>query len=417
MSKKTDIIVEDVEKAKERISDIVQTTPLQEISRLSRKYKSTIYLKREDLQEVRSYKIRGALNLISSSVEEAKKHGVVCASAGNHAQGVALSCKTLKVKGTIFVPVPTPKQKLDKIMHFGGRWIDLKLSGYTYDEAYHASLEYQKKYKKIFVHPFDDLATITGQATIGLEILNQIDEIDYLFVPIGGGGLSSGISSYFKKVAPNVKIIGIEPKGAPAMYESLRQNKVVKLDTIDTFIDGAAVSQVGNINFKLTKKYIDDMILADEGHVCTTMIDLYQHEGIIAEPAGALALSALDQYKKQIQGKKVVCILSGGNNDLSRYPEIVEKSLIAEGLKHYFIINFSQSPGELRRFLDKVLGPKDDIVRFEYIQKINKERGPALVGIELDRKESMKPLLSKMEKYNIDYKIVDVDDPLYTFLI
>ena len=417
MGSKSDISVKDVKEAKERIGDIVQTTPLQELARFSKKYSSRIFIKREDLQEVRSYKIRGALNLISSSVEKAKEHGIVCASAGNHAQGVALSCKKLKVKGTIFVPIPTPKQKLDKIKYFGGKWITLKIVGYTYDEACHAALEHQKKYNKIFVHPFDDIRTIAGQATIGLEIMQQIDKIDVLFVPIGGGGLSSGISSYMKKVSPETTIIGVESQGAPSMHESFKQNKVVNLSSIDTFIDGAAVRQVGKLNFKLTKKYIDDITLVDEGRVCTKMIDLYQHEGIIAEPAGALALTALEQYKSLIKGKNVVCILSGGNNDLSRYPEIVEKSLISEGLKHYFIINFSQSPGELRRFLEKVLGPHNNIVRFEYMQKINKESGPALVGIELDQKENLKPLLSKMEKHKIDYKIIDGDDPLYTFLI
>lgn len=417
MRKKTDITVKDVEIAKERIGGVVNTTPLQEISRLSKKYKSRIYLKREDLQEVRSYKIRGAHNLISSSVDDARKHGVVCASAGNHAQGVALSCRKLKVKGTIFVPIPTPKQKLTKIKYFGDKWIELKLSGYTYDEACHTALEYQKTHKMIFVHPFDDIATITGQATIGLEIVSQLEGFDYVLVPVGGGGLCAGISSYLKKVVPKVKIIGIEPKGAPAMYESLRKNKIVELDEINTFADGAAVSKVGNLNFKMTRKYIDDLILVDEGHICTTMIDLYQHEGIIAEPAGALALSALDQYQAKLKGKKVICILSGGNNDLTRYPEIVEKSLISEGLKHYFIINFSQNPGELRKFLDKVLGAENDIVRFEYIKKINKERGPALVGIELLKKENLQPLLYRMEKFNLDYKIVDVNDPLYTFLV
>ena len=412
-----DITINDVIAAKKRIAPLVLTTPLQQMPRLSAKYGAEIYLKREDLQAVRSYKIRGAFNLISSAVDNARKQGVVCASAGNHAQGVALTCNHLKVKGTIFVPIPTPKQKLAKIKYFGGEWINLEVRGYTYDEAYAASREHQKKHNKIFVHPFNDLATIAGQATIGLEITEQLEEFDYLFLPIGGGGLSSGVSSYLKKVSPNVKIIGVEPKGAPAMYESFNRGKVVDLKTIDTFVDGAAVRKVGELNFSLTKKNIDDIVLVDEGKICTKMIDLYQHEGIIAEPAGALSISVLNQFKKEIKGKKVVCILSGGNNDLSRYPEIVEKSLIYEGLKHYFIINFSQSSGELRKFLDKVLGEKDNIVRFEYIQKINKEQGPALVGIELERKKDLNSLIARMEEHQMNYRIVDVEDPLYTFLV
>ncbi len=410
-----EVSLKNIINARKRIKEVVKKTPLMKSKRLSKLYNAEVYLKREDLQEVRSYKIRGAYNLISSLSKKEKEQGVVCASAGNHAQGVAFSCNKLKIKGVIFLPDVTPKQKINKIRGFGGDFVELKIQGNDFDEAQKAAMEYCKKNNMVFVHPFDDPRTINGQATIGLEIYEAMEDVDYIFCPIGGGGLISGISSYIKEVKPETKIIGVEPKGAPSMYESIKKGHVVSLKKIDTFVDGCAVKKIGEKTFSIVSKKVDDIILVPEGKVASEMIELYQNEGIITEPAGALSIAALSEIN--IKNKKVVCIVSGGNNDLSRYPEIVEKSLVYKGLKHYFIINFAQKPGQLKKFVNFVLGPNDDIVRFEYIKKTNKERGPALVGIELADKNDLNNIIKKLNKYEFDYKIIKTSDILYGFLI
>lgn len=402
---------------------MAKKTPLQYNKRLSQLYNAQIFLKREDLQEVRSYKIRGAYNLMSSLTDDEKKRGVACASAGNHAQGVALSASKLHVKATIFMPAITPLQKIGKVKHFGGKWIEVKLIGQTYDESAHAAKDYCQKNNLVFVHPFDDERTISGQGTVGKEILEQLEEkdkspkLDIVICPIGGGGLVSGVGTYIKEKQPSARIVGCEPKGAPTLYESLRQDKLITLPTIDTFVDGAAVKRAGEKTFQIAKEILDKDLLVDEGKVCTTMIELYQNEGIVAEPAGALSLSALDEIKDEIKGTTVVCVLSGGNNDILRYPEIMEKSLVYRGLKHYFLVQFAQKPGQLRQFLNHVLSPTDDIVLFEYIKKNSKEQGPALIGIELTKKEDIKPLLANMDKYEIRYTKITNDDPLYGFVL
>jgi threonine dehydratase len=412
------ITVQTIENAAEKLKSVVRKTPLELSKRLSEKYKTKVYLKREDLQEVRSFKIRGAYNKIVSLHDEEKASGIVCASAGNHAQGVAYSCAELQIHGTIFMPAGTPKQKVRRVTKFGNGFVDVVLTGDTFDDACAEAEKFKKEQNAIFVHPFDDDQVIAGQGTIGKEIYEELQgEIDFVFSSVGGGGLASGNMIYLKEKSPNIRYIGVEPAGASAMYESLRKNRVVTLHEIDTFVDGAAVRTIGTKTFDIFTKYVDDVITVPEGKVCTTVIELYQNEGIIAEPAGALPVSALDFARYKIKDKTVVCIISGGNNDLLRYPEILEKSLRYEGLKHYFIINFTQRPGQLRKFVENVLGPNDDIVRFEYIKKTNAEEGPALVGIELGDRDEYPQIIQRMDNIGFHYRVVSEDDILYKYLV
>ncbi|MBL7816740.1 MAG: threonine ammonia-lyase IlvA [Saprospiraceae bacterium] len=422
MTKKSDnsplISIENIYKAKVRLKNISQRTPLMHNLNWSERYDCNMFFKREDLQVVRSYKIRGAYNKMCTLTKEALEKGVVCASAGNHAQGVALACKLLNVKGTIFMPSVTPKQKVSKVKFFGRENVEVMLTGDTYDASYQAAKEYTEGYDKIFIHPFDDEHVIEGQATVGLEIIEDCDlPIDYVFVAIGGGGLVSGLGSYFKQISPKTQIIGVEPLGAPAMHESLKREEVIALKQIDTFVDGAAVKKVGQKTFRITQKILDDLILVPEGKVCTTILQLYNEEAIVAEPAGAITIAALDFYKDKIKGKNVVCIISGGNNDITRMEEIKERSMLYEGLKHYFIIEFPQRAGALREFLNVVLSPTDDITHFQYIKKHNREAGPAIVGIELKEKSEYEELIKRMNNHGIRFQTLNDNPRLYELLV
>ena len=403
--------------AAKRLQRVISKTPLQFDKRLSEQYSSRIYFKREDLQEVRSFKIRGAYNKISSLNKQERLRGVVCASAGNHAQGVALSCSLLKIKGVIFMPTVTPNQKIEKVRNFGKQYIEIKLVGTNYDEASKKSKEYAIKTNAVYVSAFDDEMVIVGQGTIGKEIYEDLESVDIIVSPIGGGGLVGGVAAYIKNVNKKIKIIGVQASGSPGMYQSIQNNNVIELKKIDTFVEGTAVGMVSDLTFSLTKKYVDTILCVPEGKVSTTMVELYQSEGIITEPAGALAVSALDFIKDDIKNKTVVCIVSGGNNDIMRYQEILERSLVFQGKKHYFIIEFAQKPGQLKLFLNHVLGPNDDIVLFEYIKKSNKEKGPALVGIELKDRLNYDSLISRMNMNEINYKLIHSDDLLFNYLI
>jgi threonine dehydratase len=412
------VTIQAIEAAAERLKSVVRHTPLELSKRLSEKYHAQVYLKREDLQEVRSFKIRGAYNKIVSLTDEEKARGIVCASAGNHAQGVAYSCSALHIHGTIYMPATTPKQKVQRVRKFGGEYITIILTGNTFDDACAESMKFMQETHAIFVHPFDDEQVMAGQGTVAKEIYDELQEhVDYVFSAVGGGGLASGCMTYLKEKNPHITYIGVEPAGAAAMYESLKHNRVITLPEIDHFVDGAAVRRIGDKTFTIFTCYVDDVLKVPEGKVCTTMIELYQNEGIIAEPAGALPVSALDFTAYKIKGKTVVCIISGGNNDLLRYPEILERSLRYEGLKHYFILNFTQKPGQLRKFVEDALGPNDDIVRFDYIKKTNAEEGPALVGIELADKDDYPKLIRKMDDIGFHYRVVSDDDLLYKYLI
>ena len=410
--------IEDVKKAHNNLSKVIYQTPLQYSFNLSERFGASIHLKREDTQIVRSYKIRGAYNKITSLTEEELSKGVVCASAGNHAQGVAFSCFKLGVKGVIFMPAPTPKQKVQQVKMFGKDQVEVVLKGDTFDDAYQAAMEYRDANNSTFVHPFDDPKVIEGQATVGLELFKDAEfTIDYLFLPVGGGGLSAGVSSVMKLLSPKTKIIGVEPAGAPAMYESFQQNKVVTLEKIDKFVDGAAVKKVGETTFPLCKENLDEVALVDEGKLCSSLISMYNESGIVLEPAGALSVAVLDQYKDQIKGKNVVCILSGSNNDITRTEEIRERSLLYEELMHYFIIRFPQRAGALKEFVAEVLGPDDDIVHFEYTKKTSREQGPALIGIELKSKEDFKPLLTRMKERNFLGEYLNEKPDLFGYII
>ncbi|HYS00938.1 MAG TPA: threonine ammonia-lyase IlvA [Candidatus Eisenbacteria bacterium] len=407
-----------IEEAARRLNGIIARTPLQVSKRLSRTYAAKVLIKREDLQEVRSFKIRGAYNKIASLSADDQKRGVVCASAGNHAQGVAFACSDLGITGTIFMPAITPTQKIDRVKQFGGNAVDVRLVGTSYDDAAAAAQQWSRQQQAVFVHPFDDPLTIAGQGTVGKEIYQELaGAVDVVVTAIGGGGLISGVAAYLKHQDPRISIIGAEPAGCPSMAESLRAGHVVVLDEIDTFVDGVAVKRVGDLPFQLCRQYVERVVVVPEGQVCTTVIELYQNEGIVAEPAGALSVSALPHVAAQIKGKTVVCILSGGNNDILRYPEIMERSLVSQGRKHYFIIEFAQKPGQLRQFVDQALGPTDDIVRFEYIKKTNKERGAALVGIELKQSADLEPLLQRMKEIQLNCRLIKSGELLYDHLI
>ena len=408
----------DINDAKQRLRGIAAVTPLMENLNLSTEYESHIMLKREDLQVVRSYKIRGAYNKMSSLTEAELANGIVCASAGNHAQGVAYSCRKMKVHGTIFMPTSTPNQKIGQVNMFGGEYVKVELVGDTYDEAYAAGLEFCEAEESTFIHPFNDAKVIEGQATVGLEILGQTPvAIDYIFLPVGGGGLSAGVSSVFKSLSPSTKIIGVEPMGAPSMSLSIKNGVNTKLEKYDKFIDGAAVGRVGDLNFEICRQNLDDMLTVPEGRVCQVILDLYNKDAIVAEPAGALALAAIDQYRDQIKGKNVVVLISGSNNDITRTAEIRERALLYGGLKHYFIVRFPQRPGALKDFVSDILGPDDDITHFQYQKKHNREKGPALVGIELKHKSDLNPLVERMKANNFYGEYLNEKPDLYQFLV
>lgn len=410
--------VEDIKKASGTLAEILEPTPFQKNNNLSDVYEAGVYLKREDLQMVRSYKIRGAYNKIRSLAPEVLKYGIVCASAGNHAQGVAFSCNKLQIMGSIYMPVTTPKQKIEQVRMFGKEYIDIVLVGDTFDAANSAAIDYAKKSGKTFIPPFDDEKIIEGQGTIGYEILSQSKKpLDYIFVPIGGGGLASGLGSYIKQMSPSTKIIGVEPAGAPCMKVAIETGEVVELEQIDKFIDGAAVKKAGYKTYEICKEVLDDIITVPEGAVCTTIIQLYNKSAIVVEPAGALSIAALRFYAEEIKGKNVACIISGSNNDITRMEEIREKSLIYEGLKHYFIVSFPQKSGALLSFIRDIIGPTDNLVYIQYIRKTNKEDGPALIGIEVAAKDDFKALVRRMDAHHITYEYINENNKLFEILI
>ena len=415
----------DVAAAAQRLKGVVRKTPLTLSAPLSKRYGCNVYLKREDLQVVRSYKLRGAYNLMSTLPQSVLERGVVCASAGNHAQGFAYSCKRLRVKGVVFMPVITPQQKVQQTKTFGEGFIDIKLVGDSFDDCAAAAQAYTAAHNLTFVPPFDDYRIMEGQATVGMEILEDFSPPDggaggglhFLLMPIGGGGLSAGVGSYFKTFSPNTTIIGLEPQGAPSMQAALEAGSPVSLNSIDRFVDGAAVKRMGDLTFPICKAVLDEVYSVAEGKICTSILRLYNEEAIVVEPAGALAIAALDEIADRLAGKNVVCIVSGGNNDIDRMQEIKERSLQYEGLKHYFLIRFAQRPGALKEFVNNVLGPTDDITRFEYMQKHNKETGPALVGIELKLKEDYAALIANLHRCHITYTELRKDDDLFGYLV
>lgn len=407
----------DVQRARQNISSVVEHTPLTTNAAFSERLSANVMLKREDLQVVRSYKLRGAYNKILSLTPAQRAKGVVCASAGNHAQGVAYSCNALKINGTIFMPVTTPLQKKTQVQKFGNDKVTIVSVGDTFDAAYQEAIKYCKEHDSNFIHPFDDEKVIEGQATVGFDILDDASvPIDYLFVPIGGGGLASGVGSVFKNMSPDTKIIGVEPAGAASMKAAIDAKEIVTLPEIDAFADGVAVGRAGELTYNICKNVLDDIVVVPEGKICTTILQLYNESAIVVEPAGAISIAALDFYKKQIKGKNVVCIVSGSNNDITRMEEIKERSQLYEGLKHYFVVRFAQRAGALREFLEYVLGPNDDITYFEYKRKNFMEKGPAIIGIELKHAEDITSLLERMNERGLAYEYLNTHQDLFQLL-
>lgn len=407
-----------IEQAKINLTEVVLKTPLQLNTNLSEKYQATVYLKREDLQKVRSYKIRGAYNKISHLDAAQKTKGIVCASAGNHAQGVAYSCQLLQIQGKIYMPKTTPKQKIKQVQLFGKSFVEIVLTGDTFDDAFHAAKLFSNENQLEFIHPFDDVEVIAGQGTVGLEILSEkVSKIDFLLLPIGGGGLAAGVSTVFKKLSPKTKIIGVEPEGAPSMQQAIYLEQPVLLDKIDRFVDGAAVKKVGKQTYEVCKDTLDKIILVPEGKVCTTILQLYNEEAMVVEPAGALSIAALDFIADEIKGKKVVCIVSGSNNDIERTEEIKERSLMYEGLKHYFMIQFPQRPGALREFVNEVMSESDDITYFQFIKKNNRDVGPVVVGLEVKNENDIQAIKVKMNSKGFQFEYLNENNPLLALLI
>ena len=403
------------------LKSVVEKTPLDFDRYLSEKYGATIYLKRENMQKVRSFKIRGAYYAISQLSDEEKKRGVVCASAGNHAQGVAYTCNEMKIPATIFMPVTTPQQKIGQVQFFGGSFVNIQLVGDTFDASAQAAQDFTKAEGMTFIDPFDDDNVQAGQGTVAYEIYEQAQEegvsFDQIFVPVGGGGLISGVSAYIKDVSPEIEVIGVEASGARSMRAAFDKGYPVKLENIDKFADGIAVQKVGQRTYEVARKYVDKLIGVDEGLISETLIDMYSKQGIIAEPAGAASIAALEVMKDDIKGKTVVCIISGGNNDINRMQEMEERALIYDGVKHYFVVNFPQRPGELREFVNDILGPKDDITRFEYIKRANKGKGPVLIGITLDDKNDYAALLERLAQFDPNYINLHGNESLYNMLV
>ncbi|NLQ92631.1 threonine dehydratase [Streptococcus mutans] len=415
------ISAKDVVAANKVLKDVVVQTPLDFDRYLSEKYGATIYLKRENMQKVRSFKIRGAYYAISQLSDEEKARGVVCASAGNHAQGVAYTCNEMKIPATIFMPVTTPHQKIGQVQFFGGSFVTIKLVGDTFDASAHAAQDYTKAEGMTFIDPFDNDMVQAGQGTIAYEIYDQAQEdglsFDAILVPVGGGGLISGVSAYVKDVAPEIEVIGVEAMGARSMRAAFDKGHPVKLEHIDKFADGIAVQKVGRSTYDVARKYVDRLIGVDEGLISETLIDMYSKQGIIAEPAGAASIAALEEMKDDIKGKTIVCIISGGNNDINRMQEMEERALIYDGVKHYFVVNFPQRPGALREFVNDILGPNDDITRFEYIKRANKGTGPVLIGITLADKNDYQDLIDRLGAFDPGYINLHGNESLYNMLV
>ncbi|NDK55714.1 threonine ammonia-lyase IlvA [Pontibacter fetidus] len=403
--------------ARETLKGVALHTPLTRNNNLSEEFSAQVYLKREDLQPVRSYKLRGAYNKIASLSDADRNRGVVCASAGNHAQGVAYACRKLNIPAVIFMPQTTPSQKVKQVRLFGKDKVEVVLIGDTFDDASGMARQYCEENQMTFIHPFDDELVIAGQGTVALEILADAKApIDYLFVPIGGGGLAAGICTVFGELSPETRIIGVEPQGALSMQTSIQNGENTTLQEIDKFVDGAAVKRVGDLPFEICKSRLHEVVPVPEGLVCSTMLRLYNEEAMVVEPAGALTIAALEVYAPALKGKNVVCVVSGSNNDITRMEEIKERSLLYEGLKHYFVVNFPQRAGALREFLDNTLTPTDDITYFQYVKKHSRETGAVVIAIEVKEKEHFELVEKKMLRNGYTFVYLNNKQSLFSLL-
>lgn len=403
------------------LKGVVTKTPLQKDDYLSDKYDATILIKREDLQKVRSFKLRGAYYAMSQLSDEQLGQGVVCASAGNHAQGVAYTARKLQTQADIFMPVTTPNQKIQQVEYFGQDYVTIHLIGDTFDACSVAAHRYSENHDQYFVEPFNDYNVIAGQGTLAVEIHQELvaagETADYFVCQIGGGGLISGVAAYASEAMPETTIIGVEATGAPSMQTSVLNKQVTPLDRIDPFCDGTAVAEVGALTFDITQDLVDYFVVVEEGLVCSKILDMYTRQAIIAEPSGALSIAALDKMKDEIKGKTVICLVSGGNNDINRLSEIEERALMYEGRKHYFILHFPQRAGALREFVSEIIGPKDDITTFQYTKKSNRNEGPLLVGVELADPDSLPSLLERIADFDPNYISLNDNHTLYELLV
>ena len=407
-----------VESAAKKLKGLTRITPLEFNKRLSKNVNASVFLKREDLQQVRSFKIRGAYNKISSLKKDEIKKGIICASAGNHAQGFAFSCQKLEIKGEVYMPATTPDQKVSQVRMFGAEFVDIILVGDSYDACQRVALDAAKDANKTFIHPFDDPEVIEGQGTIALEMLDQYSKgFDYVLVPLGGGGLISGMLTVFKKKSPGTKVIGIEPEGAASMKLALEKGKRISLESMDYFVDGAAVRQVGKLPFKICKEHLDQILVIPEGKICQTILEVYNKDGIVAEPAGALAIAALNLMSDRLKNKSIGVLVCGGNNDIFRMPEIKERALLYAELKHYFLVDFPQRSGALKQFVTQILGPNDDITHFEFSKKHFRNSATAVVGIELKEASDLTILVERMKKYNFKFDYINDKKNLFQVLI
>ena len=414
----TTVTAKDIEVAAGVLAKVATKTPLQKSERLSAEVGRPVYLKREDLQICRSFKVRGAYVRMAAMDEDERVAGVVCASAGNHAQGVAYACAHLGIKGTIFLPASTPRQKRKRIATIGGEWVEPVIVAGDFDEANRVAGEAAKDGGKVYVHPYDDPYTIAGQGSIAVDLDSQLPEdTDMILIPVGGGGLIAGIATWLKAHRPGIRIVGVESAGAASMRAAMEAGNPVSLDRVDSFVDGTAVGRAGNLTYQIVRDLVDDIVVVPEGAVCTEMLDLYHSEGVIAEPAGALASAAARNFLPQIPNGSVVCLVSGGNNDLSRYAEVTERSGRYEGLRHYFLVTFNQEPGALRSFLNDVLSEGEDIIYFQYTKKNNRDTGPALVGIELPDPTDIKGLRRRMAASPLQVQEIDPSSQIFKILV
>ncbi|MBS5918363.1 MAG: threonine ammonia-lyase IlvA [Varibaculum cambriense] len=412
------VTAKDIDVAAGVLAKVATKTPLQKSERLSEEVGRPVYLKREDLQICRSFKVRGAYVRMAAMDEDERAAGVVCASAGNHAQGVAYACAHLGIKGTIFLPASTPRQKRKRIATIGGKWVEPVIVGGDFDEANRVAAAAAKEGGKVYVHPYDDPYTIAGQGSIAVDLDSQLPEdTDMILIPVGGGGLIAGMATWLKAHRPGIRIVGVESAGAASMKAALEAGNPVSLERVDSFVDGTAVGRAGDLTYQVVRDLVDDIVVVPEGAVCTEMLDLYHSEGVIAEPAGALASAAARNFLPQIPNGSVVCLVSGGNNDLSRYAEVTERSGRYEGLRHYFLVTFNQEPGALRSFLNDVLSEGEDIIYFQYTKKNNRDTGPALVGIELPDPSDIKGLRRRMAASPLQVQEIDPSSQIFKILV
>lgn len=412
------VTARDIEVAAGVLAKVATKTPLQKSDRLSAEVGRPVYLKREDLQICRSFKVRGAYVRMAAMDEDERAAGVVCASAGNHAQGVAYACAHLGIQGTIFLPASTPRQKRKRIATIGGKWVEPVIVAGDFDEANRVAAAAAKDGGKVYVHPYDDPYTIAGQGSIAVDLDSQLPEdTDMILIPVGGGGLIAGMATWLKAHRPGIRIVGVESQGAASMKAALEAGNPVSLDRVDSFVDGTAVGRAGDLTYQVVRDLVDDIVVVPEGAVCTEMLDLYHSEGVIAEPAGALASAAARNFLPQIPNGSVVCLVSGGNNDLSRYAEVTERSGRYEGLRHYFLVTFNQEPGALRSFLNDVLSDGEDIIYFQYTKKNNRDTGPALVGIELPDPSDIKGLRRRMVASPLQVQEIDPSSQIFKILV